>query len=182
VSADVFIACRRVRPAAAAAAIRAAADTTARATSRHPAVVALVTPSEPRDAACEMCGLHLSAAATTTPAAAGDAEEEEEEGAYRKGEGGERGGEEQGLTFTFRRQRFRHLGAGAFAPPAYPDDKPFGWYLAHTGMGKRHQVDAAAEKWGANEFEIPMPTFGDLLREQLLAPFFVFQVFCCALW
>lgn len=38
------------------------------------------------------------------------------------------------------------------------------------------------ERWGRNEFDIPMPTFNELMREQLLAPFFVFQVFCCALW
>ena len=36
-------------------------------------------------------------------------------------------------------------------------------------------MNAAAEKWGVNEFEFPMPTFDELLREQLLAPFFVFQ-------
>ncbi len=31
-------------------------------------------------------------------------------------------------------------------------------------------------------FEVPLPSFGVLLQEQLLAPFFVFQAFCIGLW
>ena len=41
---------------------------------------------------------------------------------------------------------------------------------------------AALERWGANRFEVPLPQFADLLKEQLMAPFFVFQVFCVGLW
>ena len=29
---------------------------------------------------------------------------------------------------------------------------------------------------------MPPPPFGELLAQQLSAPFFVFQLFCCALW
>lgn len=41
---------------------------------------------------------------------------------------------------------------------------------------------AALERWGPNRFDVPLPAFGALLQEHLLAPFFVFQVFCVALW
>lgn len=73
-------------------------------------------------------------------------------------------------------------------PPSTPSPPPpavqrtFAQYRASSGYGRDAAVCAALERWGPNRFEVPVPTFLELLREQLLAPFFCFQVFCVALW
>ena len=43
-------------------------------------------------------------------------------------------------------------------------------------------VHAALHRYGFNAFLFPLPTYGRLMQEHMLAPFFVFQVFCVALW
>lgn len=58
----------------------------------------------------------------------------------------------------------------------------FETYRKSSGLGSEARVVAALERWGANRFEVPLPQFADLLKEQLMAPFFVFQVFCVGLW
>jgi len=58
----------------------------------------------------------------------------------------------------------------------------FGHYQKSSGYGNEAKAAAALERWGPNRFEVPLPQFGQLLKEQLVAPFFVFQVFCVGLW
>ena len=90
---------------------------------------------------------------------------------------------EEQITFSFRKLHFEWNSADfMFRLLPYPTKLTFAEYRRSSGYGSDAQVKAALERWGPNKFEVPMPTFRELLGEQLVAPFFCFQVFCVALW
>ena len=71
-----------------------------------------------------------------------------------------------------------------FARLRYPDSARFAAYAAgklSEGLSAA-QAASALEAYGPNACPVPVPAFSALLREQLVAPFFVFQVFCVGLW
>ena len=92
-------------------------------------------------------------------------------------------GKEYQRSFTFRKLRFLWDGEqNMFKKLKYPTKKTFTEYRKCSGLTTQHQIDSALERWGPNKFEVPIPAFRELMKEQLLAPFFCFQVFCVALW
>lgn len=63
----------------------------------------------------------------------------------------------------------------------YPDTLSFAFYKSWKG----HDLQSARmahQVYGNNQTELQLPPFWDLLSEQLVAPFFLFQIFCVALW
>ncbi|RLN89268.1 hypothetical protein BBJ28_00012660, partial [Nothophytophthora sp. Chile5] len=64
----------------------------------------------------------------------------------------------------------------------FPANRPLASYLQSQGTATPADLTRARAKWGPNDFELPMPRFTELLKEQLVAPFFVFQFFCMLLW
>ena len=54
-------------------------------------------------------------------------------------------------------------------------------FLTCTGVAEQDRL-MCMQKWGINEFDIPIPPFLDLYMEHLTAPFFVFQMLCLFLW
>ncbi|CAI5720851.1 unnamed protein product [Peronospora effusa] len=64
----------------------------------------------------------------------------------------------------------------------FPSSRTLESYLQSKGIMSTKELQEARGKWGKNDFELPMPKFAELLKEQLVAPFFVFQFFCMLLW
>ncbi|KAJ3398723.1 hypothetical protein HDU80_008630 [Chytriomyces hyalinus] len=53
---------------------------------------------------------------------------------------------------------------------------------ATRGLTTQYDVTTAIDLYGLNQFDVPIPTFVELFKEHAIAPFFVFQLFCVALW
>jgi cation-transporting ATPase 13A1 len=90
---------------------------------------------------------------------------------------------EGGVWFAFQQKVYQSQSGGSnFEPLDYPDAWALGDYLRSHGFASAAAVQAARDKFGANEFAIPNPSFGELFKEHATAPFFVFQVLCVLLW
>ncbi|EFJ41014.1 hypothetical protein VOLCADRAFT_107850 [Volvox carteri f. nagariensis] len=87
------------------------------------------------------------------------------------------------LSFDFRRQRFVYNPAAhAFEKLRFPDKETFETYGKASGHGTEAKQLAAFDRYGLNRVDVPLPAFSALMKEHLVAPFFVFQVFCVMLW
>jgi magnesium-transporting ATPase (P-type) len=79
----------------------------------------------------------------------------------------------------------------AFTPIPYPCDAspPLSIFQSTKGIlthpsakSSLPSLENLKTTYGANECHIPIPKFTELFAEHAVAPFFVFQMFCVALW
>jgi manganese-transporting P-type ATPase len=70
---------------------------------------------------------------------------------------------------------FAHLPYPSTAKPALST------FASPNGL-QGNEAETVEGRYGKNEFDIPVPTFLELFGEHATAPFFVFQIFCVALW
>jgi len=64
----------------------------------------------------------------------------------------------------------------------YPVKETIDFYQTAEGLKEKSEEARALMVWGNNQMNIPIPTFIDLYKEHIVAPFFVFQLFCTLLW
>merc|ERR1719487_609025 len=62
-----------------------------------------------------------------------------------------------------------------------PDDWKLSKYYEHRGI-EESEVPRLRDIYGDNKFDIPVPPYLQLLKEQLLSPLAMFQLFCSFLW
>lgn len=90
-------------------------------------------------------------------------------------------------TYTFSYQRDTYTIESTepltFARLPYPSSgRPkLDTFLTPKGLTSQ-SIPALLGLYGGNEFNIPIPSFTELFGEHATAPFFVFQIFCVALW
>lgn len=90
------------------------------------------------------------------------------------------------IYFVFQKRTFEYNSAmSTFEKVLYPSKLSLKEYtlVARNSSGlSEEQVLRGMTRFGSNKLEMPAPTFAELYKESLLAPFFVFQVFCIFLW
>jgi len=69
-----------------------------------------------------------------------------------------------------------------FTSIPYPTKESIEFYQETEGIEDESEVKRADLIWGPNKMHVPIPTFFEVYKEHLVAPFFVFQLFTSALW
>ncbi|CEI66357.1 Manganese-transporting ATPase 1 [Fusarium venenatum] len=90
-------------------------------------------------------------------------------------------------SFLFQKRRFLYdTDTKTFHTLKYDiDEEPkpsIGYFQTSKGHQTQTELSRIEQHYGANTFDIPVPTFTELFKEHAVAPFFVFQIFCVGLW
>ncbi|EIW70519.1 hypothetical protein TREMEDRAFT_43233 [Tremella mesenterica DSM 1558] len=103
------------------------------------------------------------------------------------------GASEPTYSFIYQRDTYVYSPAldDTFTPIPYPcDSSPSlemfqtsrGLSTTNSTKGDKVSLESLKATYGPNECHIPIPKFTELFAEHAVAPFFVFQMFCVALW
>lgn len=82
---------------------------------------------------------------------------------------------------TVQDDRVSSSSCSGFRTLRYPTHYPLAFYKSWKGQDVT-TATIAGRLYGLNRTVLELPSFGSLLKEQLTAPFFLFQILCVILW
>lgn len=89
----------------------------------------------------------------------------------------------QVIWFLFQKTKYAYSKKlDCFEPVTFPTDLPLETFQSWRGYSTDGDLELAQQTYGKNNLEMDIPEFKELFKERATAPFFVFQVFCVALW
>ncbi|XP_063838931.1 endoplasmic reticulum transmembrane helix translocase [Ostrinia nubilalis] len=87
------------------------------------------------------------------------------------------------LWFIFQKSKYIYdWDKKTFHTVEFPINKTYEEYMESKGFVDDESIETAEKELGKNEMVMVVPEFMELFKERATAPFFVFQVFCVALW
>ncbi|CAB3251374.1 unnamed protein product [Arctia plantaginis] len=87
------------------------------------------------------------------------------------------------VWFIFQKSKYLYdWDKKTFRTIEFPTHKTYEEYMDSKGYTDDDAIDLAEKEFGKNEMIMVVPEFMELFKERATAPFFVFQVFCVALW
>ncbi|KAL0848969.1 hypothetical protein ABMA28_013357 [Loxostege sticticalis] len=87
------------------------------------------------------------------------------------------------VWFIFQKSKYIYdWDKKTFHTVEFPINKTYEEYMESKGFLDDESIDIAEKELGKNEMVMVVPEFMELFKERATAPFFVFQVFCVALW
>ena len=90
---------------------------------------------------------------------------------------------EQEPWFIFQKTKYLwNPNKKCFEGLQYPINHSVKHYCEWKGYLDEKDIAIAEEKYSKNKLDMVVPEFKELFKERAIAPFFVFQVFCVALW
>ncbi|XP_026487368.2 endoplasmic reticulum transmembrane helix translocase [Vanessa tameamea] len=87
------------------------------------------------------------------------------------------------VWFIFQKSKYVYdWDKKTFHTVEFPANKTYEEYTESKGYIDDESIATAEKEFGKNEMIMVVPEFMELFKERATAPFFVFQVFCVALW
>eukprot|EP01080_Neovahlkampfia_damariscottae_P004151 gene4151-7461_t len=91
--------------------------------------------------------------------------------------------EKEEISFEYQKRKYKFNSKfSIFKKIEFPIKKEISFYKNQKGIQNEEEEEKIKKEFGLNKLIIPIPKLIDLVKEQAIQPFFIFQIFCVFLW